>query len=119
VAEVDSPAERAFLSMAYEGSPPDNPGVVAAPQPNRDGVDPGLRAIVEHLPAPVIVVAVDGRITYVNRAAVDAAGQSASWLAGRRLLDFVHPRRPSVGAATPAVDLLASRPARLQHLRTI
>jgi diguanylate cyclase (GGDEF)-like protein/PAS domain S-box-containing protein len=55
------------------------------------GVDPGLRAIVDHLPAPVIVVAVDGRIIYVNQAAADIAGQPASWLSGRRLLDFVHP----------------------------
>lgn len=71
------------------------------------GVDPGIRAIIDHLPALVIVVAADGRITYVNQVAADTVGRPASWLSGRKLLDFIHPAdRPK---ARRRLQTIASR----------
>lgn len=65
---------------------------MARPQlPDKDGIETGLKAIVEPLPAPVMVVTCEGRITYANQAAADTIGQAASALLGQDLLDFVHP----------------------------
>lgn len=46
--------------------------------------------VVDHLLAPVVVVAADGTITYANEAFADAAGRPVPCLLGRNLLDLVY-----------------------------
>jgi diguanylate cyclase (GGDEF)-like protein/PAS domain S-box-containing protein len=55
------------------------------------GIDARLAKIVDRMLAPVVVVATDGRITYVNDSAAEVAERPVAWLVGRQVLDLVHP----------------------------
>ena len=53
-------------------------------------VDRRFSRIVDRIPAPVVVVAADSSIIYVNESLGDALGRPIPWLVGRKLLDLVH-----------------------------
>ena len=52
---------------------------------------PRFMAVVDRLLTPVMVLTAHGTVLYANPAAAHTIGQEPKWLAGRRVLEFVHP----------------------------
>ncbi len=52
---------------------------------------PRFTAVVDRLLTPVMVLTADGTILYANPAVAHTIGQEPGWLAGRRVLEFIHP----------------------------